>query len=187
MLVAAAGLAAGQLTVEVTESAAVACAQTAIATLERFRAAGLKVSADDYGAGQSTLSYLKSFPAQEIKIDQSFIANMTSDRVDQILVRSTIELAHALGLAVVAEGVEDQASLDMLPAFGCDTAQGWLIGPAGRSSTRAIDLTLRRPTIIAPRTMRVEEATWPISGATLGSKSSEPRRALGLKPISRLR
>lgn len=153
--IAAAGVDPSQIVVEVTESAAIACAQTAVATLVRLREAGLKISVDDYGTGQSTLSYLKSFPAHEIKIDQSFIANVTSDRADQILVRSTIELAHALGLGVVAEGIEDRETLDMLRAFGCDVGQGWLIGRPGsagafidayeESQDRAAEKQKRRP------------------------------------------
>src|SRR3546814_20889988 len=83
---------------------------------------------DDYGTGQSTLSYLKHLPAREIKIDKSFILMLESNRSDQAMVRSTIELAHELGFKVVAEGVETAEILDLLRSYGCDVAQGWHIG-----------------------------------------------------------
>ena len=119
---------AARLTAEVTESAAIADPKAAIAALTRLADAGIRVSIDDYGTGQSTLSYLRDFPADEIKIDQSFIRDLATDRHDQILVRSTIELAHELRFAVVAEGIEDAETLAMLESFGCDYAQGWHIG-----------------------------------------------------------
>jgi diguanylate cyclase len=126
-ITAQAGMAAA-LTLEVTESATIASAAPAIAALERLRGLGVRISIDDYGTGQSTLTYLKSFPADEIKIDKSFVTGMASNHSDQILVRSTIELAHELGFKVVAEGVEDGQCLEMLTRFGCDVAQGWHIG-----------------------------------------------------------
>lgn len=124
-----------QLTIEVTETAALAGAQAVVENLRRLRSLGLTISVDDYGTGQSTLSYLRNFPAHEIKIDQSFVRQITSDPVDRILVRSTIELAHQLGLSVVAEGVEDAESLELLRSFSCDTIQGWVIGRPERAET----------------------------------------------------
>src|SRR3546814_9915956 len=94
---------------------------------------GIDLSIDDYGTGQSTLSYLKHLPAREIKIDKSFILMLESNRSDQAMVRSTIELAHELGFTVVAEGVETAEILDLLRSYGCDVAQGWHID---RKSTR---------------------------------------------------
>lgn len=124
-----------QLTIEVTETAALAGAQAVVENLRRLRSLGLTISVDDYGTGQSTLSYLRNFPAHEIKIDQSFVRQITTDPVDRILVRSTIELAHQLGLSVVAEGVEDAESLELLRSFSCDTIQGWVIGRPERAET----------------------------------------------------
>ena len=125
---------AAQLTFEVTESAAIDNGKAAIAVLEGWRARGVRISIDDYGTGQSTLTYLKAFPANEIKIDQSFVRDLEHDADDRVLVRSTVELAHALGMTVVAEGVEDAACLDILRAMQCDVAQGWHIGrPVGAS------------------------------------------------------
>lgn len=119
---------ARRITLEVTESATIASTQTAVAALTAFRSYGTTISIDDYGTGQATLAYLKSFPADEIKIDKSFVTNMLDSASDQIVVRSTIELAHKLGFKVVAEGVEDMACLARLKDYGCDTVQGWVIG-----------------------------------------------------------
>jgi EAL domain-containing protein (putative c-di-GMP-specific phosphodiesterase class I)/CHASE2 domain-containing sensor protein len=127
MRVANASAARMALTLEVTESAAITNSDTVIA-LETLRAVGARVSIDDYGTGQSTLTYLKSFPADEIKIDKSFVSRMVDSAGDQVLVRSTIAMAHDLGFKVVAEGVEDGACLAKLAEFGCDVAQGWHIG-----------------------------------------------------------
>ena len=122
------GVGAGVLTLEVTESAAMTGSDAAVEVLERLRALGIKLSVDDYGTGQSTLTYLKRLPASELKIDQSFIRTIVASRNDAILVRSTIDLAHELGLSVVGEGVEDAECLEALARLGCDTVQGYHIG-----------------------------------------------------------
>jgi diguanylate cyclase len=116
------------LTLEITESAAMATPDHAIRVMAALRALGVQLSIDDYGTGQSTLTYLKRLPATEIKIDRSFIQDLVDSRSDQILVRSTIALAHDLGFKTVAEGVENAACMAMLGELGCDTAQGWHIG-----------------------------------------------------------
>lgn len=121
-------LPSGYLTLEVTESAAITNSEQVVKALEALQGVGARVSIDDYGTGQSTLTYLKSFPANEIKIDKSFISRMVDSPGDQVLVRSTIAMAHDLGFKVVAEGVEDAACLAKLVEFGCDVAQGWHIG-----------------------------------------------------------
>lgn len=117
-----------RFSIEITESAAVANEAETIRVLKRLSDMGVAISIDDYGTGQSTLTYLKRFPASEIKIDQSFIRHMLENRSDQLMVRSTIELGHSLGFKVVAEGVEDEATLAMLRDLGCHRAQGWHIG-----------------------------------------------------------
>ena len=96
--------------------------------LDALRASGVRIAIDDYGTGLSTLDYLKKVPANEIKIDQSFVKAMRVNRSDLIMVQSTIALAHSLGRTVVAEGVEDRQCLDELSAMGCDVAQGYIIG-----------------------------------------------------------
>ena len=120
--------AAGKLTLEITESATMREGDVVRASLEQLVALGITVSVDDYGTGQSTLTYLKQMPAREIKIDKSFITNLASSRSDQLMVRSTIELAHELGYRVVAEGVETEAIFALLREAECDVAQGWLFG-----------------------------------------------------------
>lgn len=121
------GIAPQKLTLEITESAAMHDPEGAVAALAAFRAQGIGISMDDYGTGQSTLSYIKQLPLDELKIDRSFVQFAHQNRGDAVLVRSTVNLAHELGLKVVAEGVEDQECLDFLRAIGCDLAQGYLI------------------------------------------------------------
>ncbi|HEY6965016.1 MAG TPA: GGDEF domain-containing phosphodiesterase, partial [Erythrobacter sp.] len=127
-LVARAGLPEGQVTFEVTESAQFEDTGLAIAALERFRASGIRISMDDYGTGQSALNYLKLLPLSELKIDRMFVAQAHADKGDAMLVRSTVQLAHELGLKVVAEGIEERACLEFLAQIGCDYAQGYFVG-----------------------------------------------------------
>jgi EAL domain-containing protein (putative c-di-GMP-specific phosphodiesterase class I)/CHASE2 domain-containing sensor protein len=122
------GLAPTKLTLELTETATLQDAESGLATLDALRSMGVKVAIDDYGTGLSTLDYLKKIPANEIKIDQSFVKAMRVNRSDLIMVQSTISLAHSLGRTVVAEGVEDRQCLEELTKMGCDVAQGYAIG-----------------------------------------------------------
>ena len=110
---------------EITESAIMDDPQRAEATLNRLSERGFKLSIDDFGTGYSSLAYLKRLPVNELKIDKSFVMGMEKDESDAKIVRSTIDLAHNLGLSVVAEGVENQAILDKLMALECDEAQGY--------------------------------------------------------------
>jgi EAL domain-containing protein (putative c-di-GMP-specific phosphodiesterase class I)/CHASE2 domain-containing sensor protein len=112
---------------EVTESAAMRDPEAAARNLERFRKLGVHISMDDYGTGQSTLSYLQKLPLTELKIDRAFVEKVHEVRSDALLVRSSIQLAHSLGLRVVCEGVEDEACLQFLRDNDCDYAQGYLI------------------------------------------------------------
>ncbi len=121
-------LRAERVTIEVTELAAMDRPDQAIAALESWRALGVAISIDDYGTGQSSLGYLQKLPASELKIDKSFVQTIVTDNRNAIMVRSTIELAHQLGMKVVAEGVEDEACLQHLSEMGCDTGQGYHIG-----------------------------------------------------------
>jgi EAL domain-containing protein (putative c-di-GMP-specific phosphodiesterase class I) len=115
------------LKLEVTESAVMHDMTRALEVLNMLNAMGILLSIDDYGTGYSSLSYLKRLPVSELKIDMSFVRNLASSEEDRILVRSTIELGHNLGLKVTAEGVEDQKSVDLLSEYGCDTLQGYYI------------------------------------------------------------
>ncbi|HEX8644606.1 MAG TPA: EAL domain-containing protein [Allosphingosinicella sp.] len=122
-----------RLTIEVTETAAMADPKAAIAALDAWRALGVGVSIDDFGTGQSSLGYIRMLPATELKIDRSFVADIGVSPRNAIMVRSTVAMAHELGLEVVAEGVEDEACLEALAAMGCDLAQGYLIGRPQRA------------------------------------------------------
>jgi diguanylate cyclase (GGDEF)-like protein len=118
------------ITLEITESAVLDDPAHAIKNLERLHALGCKLAIDDYGTGYSSLAYLRRLPVHELKIDKSFVIGMATDAGDALIVRSTIELAHNLGLSVVAEGVENDATLDRLRAMGCDMVQGYLLSRA---------------------------------------------------------
>ena len=111
---------------EITESSFMENPQRALHTLGRLRALGIRLSIDDFGTGFSSLAYLRKLRVHEIKVDRTFIAAM-EDSDDMVIVRSTIELAHNLGLQVVAEGIEDEKSLARLRAMGCDEAQGFFM------------------------------------------------------------
>jgi EAL domain-containing protein (putative c-di-GMP-specific phosphodiesterase class I) len=113
------------LTLEITESSLFVDAPRTRATIDGLHAVGLRLAIDDYGTGYSSLSYLRRLPVQELKVDQSFVAGMLADAHDEVIVRSTIDLGHNLGLTVVAEGVESVPMLDRLATFGCDVAQGY--------------------------------------------------------------
>jgi len=122
------GLPAAALRLEMTESALMSDAPRALEALTRLRDGGVRLSIDDFGTGYSSLAYLKRLPVDELKIDKSFVLGMARDETDAAIVRSTIELGHSLGLRVVAEGVEDAESRDLLVGLGCDAAQGYHLG-----------------------------------------------------------
>ena len=101
--------------------------QRALQTLKRLHDMGLRLSIDDFGTGYSSLAYLKQMPLHELKIDKSFVMSMERDRADMKIVRSTIDLAHNLGLTVTAEGVETAQGFAILRAMQCDEAQGYFM------------------------------------------------------------
>ncbi len=112
---------------EITETAVIRDPESAIANLSTFAEIGVPLAIDDYGAGLSSLAYLKRLPASELKIDKLFVTQLTSSNRDPLIVRSTIDLAHALDMEVTAEGVETPAALALLGVMGCDMVQGFLI------------------------------------------------------------
>jgi predicted signal transduction protein with EAL and GGDEF domain len=118
----------GPLCLEITETATIDNQERALVHISALIAAGASISIDDYGAGLSSLAYLKRIPAQELKIDKAFILSLGERQRDALLVKSTIDLAHSLGMRVIAEGVETEATLVALAAMGCDCAQGYFIG-----------------------------------------------------------
>ncbi|MDP2005827.1 MAG: EAL domain-containing protein [Rubrivivax sp.] len=122
------GVPATAFCLEITESAIMTEPKRALAMLDTLARAGFKLSIDDYGEGQTSLSYLKRLPVHELKIDQIFIKQIDRDEKDAKIVRSTIGLAHSLGFRVVAEGVENAAIMVLLRELGCDEAQGYHLG-----------------------------------------------------------
>jgi diguanylate cyclase (GGDEF)-like protein len=118
-------LPAEALQLEITESMLMSDPERALATVTRLSALGARISVDDFGTGYSSLANLRRFPIDELKIDRSFVSPMLNDESDLIIVRSTINLGHDLGLRVIAEGVEDEETLRRLASLGCDLAQGY--------------------------------------------------------------
>ncbi|SCG56238.1 putative bifunctional diguanylate cyclase/phosphodiesterase [Micromonospora rifamycinica] len=114
-----------RLQLEITEGALMADPRRVLATITRLHQLGVAISLDDFGTGYSSLQHLRRLPLAEVKVDRSFVLGMADDADDAAIVRSTIELAGALGLRVVAEGVEDERTWRLLHAAGCDAAQGW--------------------------------------------------------------
>jgi diguanylate cyclase (GGDEF)-like protein len=112
---------------EITESAVMADPELALKTVKRISEMGVRLSIDDFGTGYSSLAYLKKLPVNEIKIDKSFVMNMTNDESDEMIVRSTIDLAHNLGLDVIAEGVDSEEIWNKLGKLECDGAQGFYL------------------------------------------------------------
>jgi diguanylate cyclase (GGDEF)-like protein/PAS domain S-box-containing protein len=118
---------ADRLVLEITETELMADPFYAMEVLGKLKALGAATSIDDFGTGYSSLAYLKDLPIDELKIDRSFVGTMVTDESDLTIVRSIIDLSHNLGLDVVAEGVEDAATLELLAGMGCDRAQGYLL------------------------------------------------------------
>jgi len=161
----AAGVPGELLCVEITESTILANPEGTIDVLRRIRGLGVRTSIDDFGTGYASMAYLKILPVDEVKVDRSFVKDMAIGDKDRMLVESAIELGHNLGLTVVAEGVEDQATLRALEVLGCDVAQGFyfaqaLDGPTFQSWVRnytAVDSVepLDEPDARPPLAMRV--------------------------------
>ncbi|RKN09268.1 putative bifunctional diguanylate cyclase/phosphodiesterase [Streptomyces radicis] len=124
------GVPPGSLQLEITEHAMLEDPQQAADTLAGLTGHGVRMSLDDFGTGYSSLVHLRRLPVSELKIDRSFVARLVVDSEDAEIVRCTVELAHSLGLVVVAEGVEDDETWERLRALGCDAVQGWLVAAA---------------------------------------------------------
>jgi EAL domain-containing protein (putative c-di-GMP-specific phosphodiesterase class I) len=119
------GLPADALQLEITERMIMSDPDRAVATVTRLSDLGVRMSVDDFGTGYSSLANLRRLPIDELKIDRSFVSPMLQDESDLIIVRSTINLGHDLGLKIIAEGVEDAPTLERLALLGCDLAQGF--------------------------------------------------------------
>jgi EAL domain-containing protein (putative c-di-GMP-specific phosphodiesterase class I) len=142
------------LGLELTESSFVSDRTRAVEVLTRLADLGVNLAVDDFGTGYSSLAFLRHFPIHTLKIDRSFVSHMTSSATDAAIVRSTVELAHTLGLRVVAEGIEDEATLDLLVEMGCDSAQGYFF-------SRAVPAA--------------EAVAWAWGAASVSSRASDPR------------
>jgi len=127
-LLAECGVPPEHLTLEITESAVMSNPNDGLTILTELDRMGVTLAIDDYGTGYSSLAYLKRLPVDELKIDKSFVMDMEANDNDAVIVRSTIDLAHNLGLKVVAEGVESRDAWDTLSILGCDTSQGFFMG-----------------------------------------------------------
>jgi len=126
-LLAQSGADATRVVLEVTESAAMKDLPNTLGVMEQLRVLGVRFSIDDFGTGYSSLAHLRRLPVDEIKIDRSFVQELEAQQTDDVIVRSTINLGHALNLKVVAEGVEILASWDALHRLGCDLVQGYFV------------------------------------------------------------
>ncbi len=115
------------LTLEITESSVMAQPEHSLPVLRSLHAMGIKLAVDDFGTGYSSLAYLRRLPIDEIKIDKSFVQGMVTDLSDMAIVRAIVDLGHSLGLAVIAEGVEEEAARDALRSMRCDGIQGSLV------------------------------------------------------------
>jgi EAL domain-containing protein (putative c-di-GMP-specific phosphodiesterase class I) len=123
------------LTLEITESAFADSTTEVVRRLEDLRDLGVRLCIDDFGTGYSAMAYLKNLPVDELKIDRAFVFELDSDSRDTAIVRAIVEVAHSLGLSVVAEGVESEAAGRILTALRCDVAQGYgLCRPAAASA-----------------------------------------------------
>jgi len=161
------GVPAGRLQLEITENVVMADPVRAAQIMGELGRLGVRLSLDDFGTGYSSLAYLKQLPVEELKIDRSFVMGMAGDGSDAAIVRSTIDLARNLGLQVVAEGVEDAATMADLEALGCDLAQGFYLSrpvPAGEL-TRWLHRTAAPAPAPAPQGAPAWQATVaPVSG-----------------------
>jgi diguanylate cyclase (GGDEF)-like protein/PAS domain S-box-containing protein len=129
------------LVLELTESSVMLDPEQSRHALTAVRDLGIRVAIDDFGSGQATMAYLRRIPADVLKIDKSYITNMTVDKNDAAIVRSTIGLAHELGLYVIGGGIEDRATLRLLRAYGCDLGQGYFLGRP--DTARAVSHSLK--------------------------------------------
>ena len=133
-LIVAHGVNPAHLTLEITEDCFIADPEQAMLVLERLRALGVALSIDDFGTGFSSLTYMRRLPVTELKLDRTFLTGAPGDERAVSVIRSTVDLAHSLGLRIVAEGIENLDALALVDSLGCDAAQGYLMGrpvPAG--------------------------------------------------------
>jgi EAL domain-containing protein (putative c-di-GMP-specific phosphodiesterase class I) len=144
-LTAEAGLPASQVVLEITETALLRHTDSSAELLRRLRDHGFRIALDDFGTGYSSLAYLRDLPISALKIDRSFVADMAEHRDTLAIVASIVDLARAVDVAVVAEGVETAEQAELLEGLGVPTAQGWLWSPAVPVTEAMSDGRLTRP------------------------------------------
>ena len=166
-LVQDAGLEPSVLQVEVTEDTLLVDRERARDVLLRLRRHGVRVALDDYGAGWSSLAYLRELPLHELKLDRAFVVDVAEDPVSQTIVRSTVDLAHSLGLRLVAEGAETPEAVVALRAAGCDAVQGFWTGPPMTAAALDDWLAARRPVDTTP-----ESSAAPVVAAVAGGRTA---------------
>ena len=157
-----------QFEVELTESALMADPERANQVLRQVDAMGVRISIDDFGTGYSSLSYLKRFPARTVKIDRSFIRGLPADTNDAAITQAVIAMAHSLGLAVVAEGVECETQLQTLREMGCDEVQGYLLGRPMPPADLALRMERRKTDVPRQRGRPAWESSQDSSACTSG-------------------
>jgi len=135
---------AASLELEITEGLVMDKVEQAIATMHAVKSMGVRIAIDDFGTGYSSLAYLKRFPVNMLKIDQSFVRDIESDAGSAAMVGAVISMAHALGLEVIAEGIETPRQLEFLRGHGCDEGQGYLFGRPMPADALASLLEARR-------------------------------------------
>jgi EAL domain-containing protein (putative c-di-GMP-specific phosphodiesterase class I) len=173
-LLVAADLDPRWLTLEVTESSVMADQDRSGRVIEALSGLGVQLAIDDFGTGYSSLRRLKQLPIQVVKIDRSFVMQMSRDADDAAIVRSTIDLARHMGHTVVAEGVEDQETWDQLVALGCHGAQGFLLAramPAARFEAWLQQRRRGRLSLVPPSITHAGRCSRPVRRSGAGGRS----------------
>ena len=155
---------------EVTETAIMSEPLKAIENIKKLSGMGLQIAIDDFGTGYSSMAYLRKLLVAKIKIDKSFVMDMQNNKNDEVIVRSTVDLGHNLGLTVVAEGVETQGAWDKLKELGCDSAQGYFMG---------------RPTPAAELEQWIKQSPWGLTSADAGDAEKEEQALAVNSPAAR--
>jgi EAL domain-containing protein (putative c-di-GMP-specific phosphodiesterase class I) len=153
--IAAHGVDPARLTIEITEDCVIADPVQALLILDHLRDVGVELSIDDFGTGFSSLTYLRRLPVTELKLDRTFLTGAAGDERAVAVIRSTVDLAHSLGLRIVAEGIENLETLALVDDLGCDAAQGYLMGRPVPSEEFDLGPVALRTAHGAPAVLRV--------------------------------
>jgi len=144
-----------RITLEITEDSFIADPEQALLVLERLRALGVELAIDDFGTGFSSLTYIRRLPVSELKLDRTFLTGAPQDRRAVSIIRSTVDLAHSLGLRIVAEGIENLDALELVDDLGCDAAQGYLMGRPVPAEDFDLTAAVHKPLRIETHSPRV--------------------------------